>query len=273
MKHCCFDNITIQGYSHILNAKECQDSSVCWDGKDYCAAIVCDGHGGEKYIRSRIGSDFACQAGKACIEKFMCKPDFSEKSLRQLELSIIQLWNEGVRRDYEKYPLEDEALWALLSEEDKKSLLKSPTKAYGTTFIAAMYHKDVCVVLKLGDGNANILYSDGSIEMPQELADDQLQFNLTTSLCSSRADMDFKHCVKTDEGERQIAGVVLTTDGVINCYPSERAYFDFIRNVGSGYLDDPKEKAHSELEECLHILSEKGSGDDLSVAVIVGLKR
>lgn len=268
MKHCCIDNITIRGYSHILNNKECQDNSVSWDGGNYCAVIVCDGHGGEKYIRSQLGSDFACQAGQSCIKKFMKAPDFSEKGLRQLELSIIQTWNEGVRIDCEKYPLQDDALWESLSNEDKQSLIKSPTKAYGSTFIAAIYQDDLCAILKLGDGNANILFSDGTIEMPQELSDEQLQFYLTTSLCSSRADLDFKHCVKFGMLEKQIAGVVLSTDGIINCYLSEQAYFDFIKNVEGGYLDDPKEKAHAELEECLHILSEKGSGDDLSIAIV-----
>lgn len=273
MKHCCIDNITIRGYSHILKNRECQDNSVCWDGGDYCAVIVCDGHGGEKYIRSQLGSDFACQAGKTCIKQFMKDPDFSEKGLRQLELSIIQAWNERVENDFEKYPLQDDSLWESLSDEDKNSITKSPTKAYGSTFIASIFQNNLCVVLKLGDGNANILYSDGTIEMPQELSDEQLQFNLTTSLCSSQADLDFKHCVKMGMRGNPIVGVILTTDGIINCYSNEQAYFNFIKNVESGYLDDSKEKARAELEECLHILSEKGSGDDLSIAIVRETKR
>ncbi len=209
MRRCLIDNISVRGHSHILKDRECQDNSLCWDGGNYCAVIVCDGHGGEKYIRSSQGSDIACRKGKECIEMFMRCPDFTENGLRQLELSIIQIWSEEVLSDITCSPLEQDVLWESLSDDDKKSLLKNPTKAYGSTFIAAMYLSNRCFIVKLGDGDVNILYSDGTIEIPGELTDEQLQFNFTSSLCSRDADLSFKHCIKVGKKGQLVVGVIL----------------------------------------------------------------
>lgn len=174
--------------------------------------------------------------------------------------------------------MELDTRWNDLSDTDKASLTKNPLKAYGSTFIAVVNFGEGCFVLKLGDGNVNLLYGDGTILSPSELQDDQLQFNMTTSLCSSSAATDFKHCFRIEEEKkhklfrrkpRGLIGAILSTDGVINCYSKEEAYLSFIKNVKEAYLDDPKEKAHRELEECLYVLSEKGSGDDLSLTVLL----
>ena len=104
--------------------------------------------------------------------------------------------------------------------------------------------------------------------LSDELKDDQLQFNLTTSLCSSDADKEFKHCFVNTDKDYPIDGLILTTDGIINSYTSEQAYLDFMGNTFSGYKEEPLESAHAELAEFLPRLSEKGSGDDLSVGII-----
>lgn len=100
-------NISIRGYSHILGGKECQDNSISWQEKQYDAVIVCDGHGGEKYFRSAIGSRFACEAGKKMISAFMdyvLNNDGIKTSwdtlISQLEISIINEWNELVRNHF-----------------------------------------------------------------------------------------------------------------------------------------------------------------------------
>lgn len=64
MRNWAVDTISIQGYAHKSAGKECQDHSVSWQNKYYDAAIVCDGHGGDKYFRSDAGAYLACEAGK-----------------------------------------------------------------------------------------------------------------------------------------------------------------------------------------------------------------
>ena len=162
------DCLSVQGFSHIRAGKECQDSSLCWQEKKYDGIIISDGHGGEKYIRSATGSRFACEVGKEILSSFMetleNKRDFRrvfytqsrerEKMLSQLERSLIQRWNERVAADLADHPLDTDDRYRALEDGDRAALVKSPVKAYGATFIAAVLTEDCFFVLKLGDGNA-----------------------------------------------------------------------------------------------------------------------
>lgn len=278
------DNVSIQGYSHILSDKECQDASVSWHGKKYFAAIISDGHGGEKYFRSAKGSQIACMVGKQVISSFMesvrknnlydvftQKESKREEMLSQLELSVIQRWNEEVATDVVAFPFEYDEKFAALNYPERVAVENTPSKAYGATFIAAVVTDSFVFVLKLGDGNVCIFNSG----VPQifygtadELKDHQLQFNLTTSLCGSDADKQFRHCFINLHNDKSFGGLILTTDGIINSYTSEQAYLDFMGNIFSGYKEETLESAHAELKEFLPRLSEKGSGDDLTVGII-----
>lgn len=288
MKNYIIDNISIRGFSHIQANKECQDNSLSWQTESYAAVIVCDGHGGEKYIRSADGSAIACEMGKRAIDEFMqsvyVKKTLSnnyvsdlnsnnyDKLLSQLERSIIHCWNEEVINNYTEIPLDTDEKWEALSDNDKKALEKSPVKAYGTTFIATVITKDFCFVIKLGDGNANLILNDMTVFSPEELADDMLQFNITTSMCNSDADVMFRHyfCNILPGDEKSVAGVLLSSDGVINCFRAEEAYHSFVENVYCAYGEESIENAKSELEGALNVFSERGSGDDLSIAIIRG---
>ena len=288
MKNYIIDNISIRGFSHIQANKECQDNSLSWQTESYAAVIVCDGHGGEKYIRSADGSAIACEMGKRAIDEFMqsvyVKKTLSnnyvsdlnsnnyDKLLSQLERSISHCWNEEVINNYTEIPLDTDKKWESLSDNDKKALEKSPVKAYGTTFIATVITKDFCFVIKLGDGNANLILNDMTVFSPEELADDMLQFNITTSMCNSDADVMFRHyfCNILPGDEKSVAGVLLSSDGVINCFRAEEAYHSFVENVYCAYGEESIENAKSELEGALNVFSERGSGDDLSIAIIRG---
>ena len=280
------DCLSVQGFSHIRAGKECQDSSLCWQEKKYDGIIISDGHGGKKYIRSATGSRFACEVGKEILSTFMTtlenNRDFRrefytqngerEKMLSQLERSIIQHWHERVAADLADHPLDTDDRYRALEDGDRAALVKSPVKAYGATFIAAVLTDSCFFVLKLGDGNACLLTRDLHAQLlnhlfPQ-LEDDELQFNLTTSLCNSDADVAFKHCFCCLKDRRAVQGLILTTDGIINSYQSEQAYLGFIENIFAGYREQQRKDAHAELAEFLPRLSEKGSGDDLSVAII-----
>ena len=272
-------NISIRGYSHILGEKECQDSSISWQEKQYDAVIVCDGHGGDKYFRSAIGSRFACEAGKKMISSFMdyvLNNDEMRTSwdtlLSQLEISIINEWNKLVERHFLDNPFESDARFEMLADEDKHSLYSSYVKAYGSTFIAAVLTDKDLFVLKLGDGNVCVLNGQYRVclldKSYHELSDDQLQFNLTTSLCNSDAAKSFKHC-NVPVKRNRINGVLISSDGVINSFATEEAYVAFVENVFRGFQDQKLGDAKQELADFLPELSKKGSGDDLSIAVIM----
>ena len=118
-------NLTAQGASHIKKNKECQDASLSYQDENCAIAVVCDGHGGDDYVRSAIGSKFASAIAKKNIQKFLLGMDKEkfflnpDKQLKILEASIISHWNESVSDYHSKHPF-DEAELIVVSEKAKK---------------------------------------------------------------------------------------------------------------------------------------------------------
>ena len=50
------------GYSHIKENKVCQDYSASYHDEERTIITACDGHGGDIYVRSHLGSKFASNA-------------------------------------------------------------------------------------------------------------------------------------------------------------------------------------------------------------------
>lgn len=66
-------NITKKGASHEISGKPCQDYSLSWesDDKQTQIVIVCDGHGGETYVRSDVGARLAAEIALSNIRDFI----------------------------------------------------------------------------------------------------------------------------------------------------------------------------------------------------------
>ncbi len=59
------------GSSHIASNKPCQDSGKCYHKDGVSIVIVCDGHGGDSYVRSDVGSQLAANIACAKILDFI----------------------------------------------------------------------------------------------------------------------------------------------------------------------------------------------------------
>ena len=66
-------NVTKMGASHVKNGKPCQDYSLSWESEDkqVQVAIVCDGHGGNTYVRSDVGARLAAEIALNKIQSFI----------------------------------------------------------------------------------------------------------------------------------------------------------------------------------------------------------
>ncbi len=66
-------NVTKMGASHVKSGKPCQDYSISWQSEDktISIAIVCDGHGGDTYVRSDVGSKLAAKVALENIRDFV----------------------------------------------------------------------------------------------------------------------------------------------------------------------------------------------------------
>lgn len=61
------------GYSHQASQKPCQDNGRYFVENDVYIAVVCDGHGGDCYVRSDVGSRLAADVAVEKIQAFIKK--------------------------------------------------------------------------------------------------------------------------------------------------------------------------------------------------------
>ena len=186
-------HLSTQGASHIKKNKECQDASESYYDERCAIAIVCDGHGGDDYVRSASGSAFACAAAKTSILNFIENVNRDELTrhhnqlIHNLKASIISAWNEAVYEHYEANPF-TEAEIAVLSDRAKRKYLqeKRIESAYGTTLIAVACTKDYWFGIHIGDGKCVAINPEGKFVQPIPW-DEKCFLNATTSICDTDA--------------------------------------------------------------------------------------
>lgn len=66
-----------RGSSHIASGKPCQDNGLHYNKNGVQIAIVCDGHGGDSYVRSQRGSYIAAKVALENIQGFINSPKSS----------------------------------------------------------------------------------------------------------------------------------------------------------------------------------------------------
>jgi serine/threonine protein phosphatase PrpC len=260
---------SIQGDSHIRRNIEIQDASNFMVDSSCAIVAVSDGHGGGKHFRSAIGSKWAVTLALGQTKKFinhlegempMPERKFDAK-LEQLEKNIIFKWREAVLGHFAKKPLTDE-------EEERcrasGSKMDSPETFYGATLLFAAMTKSYAFAAQIGDGACVFLDQNGEPSQPVA-GDRRLIFNETTSLCDADAISAFRQFYREDAPE----AIFVSTDGVVNSYTEEK-FLNFNRIILTEMRKDSN-KAKQELANWLPILSEKGSGDDVSIAGIYRL--
>lgn len=266
-----------QGSSHKKENKPLQDYCAATSDKlkTYAYALVADGHGGEKYIRSEKGAQIAVTVATECTNEILKKiiplirgkkNDLIEKNLKLLCVKISIKWKETVIRDFNENPLTSEE--SELCENLKMNLpLQEETipSLYGTTLLEAVYFEmfNFWFALQIGDGKCSIIKENNSVFFPEELENEKLGFGVTTSLCSPYAATEFKFAY----GFEKINGIAVMSDGLTDSFDTNKLP-DFILSLKDNTVND-KQKTIEELKSFLPILSEQGSGDDISIAAII----
>ncbi len=229
-------------------------------------AAVADGHGGDAYIRSDRGAQFAAQCALECIKEFIMTVRAKNINvasspaafLSQLEKSIIASWRLRVDADLAADPAEG-------AVENGNSL----SRIYGSTLIAAAATESFWFGIQIGDGKCVVLNHDGSFNQPIPW-DSNCFLNTTTSICDGDAAARFRHFFSTSLP----AGVFIGTDGVDDSYPvadNEEHLSNLYRMVARNFMGAGFEQGFNELRAFLPRLTEKGSGDDVSIAGLIDM--
>ena len=266
-------HLTVIGASHIKSGTVCQDCSQSCEKTECRLVVVCDGHGGADYFRSDRGSKLAAAAFTDCMEN----PDLiaalsaaaTEKQrksrIEQLIKSIIARWNSLVEQDMRQHPFDEDELSGVSEKARRRYEAGERLQAaYGTTLIGAVLAENFWLGLQIGDGKCVAVSETGEFTQPIPW-DEECFLNVTTSLCDENAAKEFRFCFS----RTLPAAVFIGSDGIDDCFAGDERLYDFYRVTLKSFAETDEETAIAQLKEYLPTLSEKGSGDDMSVGILV----
>ena len=296
-----------QGESHIIVDKVCQDYALDVTRKGTSIAIVCDGHGGERYFRSDVGAKYAADVALKQIQTLLKNSEeFSDlleqssftqveaittqrskgnldketnidKMFRQLFKSIIAGWRNAIFEHARTNPLTDIELSTVPEKYTKifqdciiniDSYTQSDIeKTYGCTLIVAVITRKFWFAFHIGDGKCISFSPDGNWMEPIPW-DDNCFLNKTTSLCDSEAIDEFRYCYGNKES-KPIA-IFLGSDGIDDSFGEVENMVNFYVQIAKLIATGRNggDLAYNTLKEDLPQLSKIGSKDDMSVASI-----
>lgn len=267
-------NFTVIGASHKKAKKPCQDASVSLNRNDYILTAVCDGHGGEDYFRSDRGSEFAVKAVKQCMSDENILPMLAHfandkervnEMLVQLEKSIISVWNDFVESDYAEEPFTEDELESVNPQMRFRYAIGEKIEcAYGTTMLVNVITDDFWFGIHIGDGECVTVDSEGVFSHPIP-HDDNCVYNYTTSICDRTAIYNMRHHFSTELP----TALFIASDGVDNCFVSDEKLHGFYSMIMKSFDDYDESVAILELLDYLPKMSQKGSGDDISLGIIL----
>jgi hypothetical protein len=276
------------GANHIKHNKVCQDFAFHVNRADFSIALVADGHGSDDYFRSDRGSRYAGDSAFQCITEFIGSvqkeypriDEVTEKEwdrlLGNLEKSIIRKWHEKVDKDYAGNPFtEEDVEMEKVSEKHKQRYLKGEEveHAYGTTLIAVAVTDSYWFGLHIGDGKCVVLYPDGTDAQPIPW-DPACFLNSTTSICDADAANRFRHYFCSFTTEPKPVAVFVGSDGIDDSYPlndNEKHLAKLYNTITLNFAAEGFDAGVQQLRDFLPTLTDKGSGDDVSISGFIDM--
>lgn len=287
-----------RGASHEISGKVCQDYCQAEVTDSYTIGVVSDGHGGDRYFRSDVGSKSAVEATLDCVREFVQTADESlfsgapltqcgtvaaerEKNgsgrgderyalFRQLFSSIICKWHERILEDAKRPATSEEReklpeQVAAFERTDRDGNRTGIEQTYGCTLMCFARTKSYWFAFHIGDGKCVAFSVDsGRIENSEPVPWDEKCFrNVTTSLCDPEALDKFRYCYG---GKDTLPlAVFLGSDGIDDSLPNPADMANFYVNILKLLGRYSETDAKKELDDELPALSRRGSKDDMSV--------
>lgn len=273
---------TETGYNHTRINKVCEDASDFYDDEKMHICVVADGHGSDNYPRTEFGSKFAVDAAIKNVIEFVNTAEKSQvindaennfERMSQLAKSILRSWYESVEEDYNKKPFTEKEL-EKVSDKYKNRYLsenieeRKVEKAYGCTLIIYVITDDYSFGMQIGDGKCVLIDENGQFLEPIPW-DDDCQLNVTTSICDDDAIDEFRFYIS----DKMPTAVFIGSDGIDDSYANEEELYALYRSILKIFIEYGDEVGKSEIREYLPVLTKRGSGDDVSMGLIINQER
>ncbi len=254
---------SVTGESHLARQLPNQDFARIAIAPQGAVAAVADGHSMPICCRADCGSRIAVEVTiETCLAWLASVgPNVAPNIDVAVELSegVRSKWLRRVRADVGQTPFTPAELAILASS------IATPAVAYGATLVAAVATDSFCLGLQVGDGQlfgVNCAGIAGQLIIPAELDGEA-----SDSLCQPEALAKFRFALVTFD-KFQPAAIVCTTDGYDKAF---RSVGDFLQ-IGSLFVQSLRaagpEQVAAVLPAELREASDKGSGDDVSCAIL-----
>lgn len=281
---------SVRGAAHGRAGRPNQDAFACHaDGAAAVVAMaVADGHGSRKCFRSDAGARLAVEVASSFLLDFYtgfrkpAHPDARsapetnwlatarQEAGESLPQAIVECWAERVRQDLVARPITDEEMSeveAAAGLEARQAVERNALLPYGATLLAALAAPEFILYVQLGDGDFLAVSEEGEITRPLA-RDPRLIADETFSLCSARAHELMVVNFQLATGPVP-ALATLSTDGLSNAYRDEEGFRKLGSDILAAIREEGLEGVESHLEEWLTQASEGGSGDDVTLGLLV----
>lgn len=194
------------------------------------------------------------------------EPDVVQKYLDELPefQKLADSYNDIITRSPVILEAEDDEIHSLVQTFAKLTL----QKIFGCTAVVYFQIKNspVWYAFKIGDSDLYVSFGEGFIK---PIIDDPLCENSkTTSLCDTNAEEFF--CFPESQFlDKEPLSAFASTDGIADSFSSEEYLAKFYNQTQFSFDEDGIDKTTRELRVFIPKLSERGSGDDISIAGVV----
>ncbi len=251
------------------------DTAAARRGRAWLA--VADGHGGARHFRSAVGARLAVAAARDVM--LAMAPEFEQAdSPARAELAgvtapqrIVARWNELARAEIAAHPITPDEWRRLQGAEGPDGVAQvhdNPLLAYGSTLLFALALPGSLVLGQIGDGDLVTVDADGSVRRPVP-PDDRLAGRYTTSICHPGAQHDFR-CLVREGAMARPALVLLATDGYANSFRDSADVLEMAHAFVAWLQRHGAASAEAHLPAILEHASRHGSGDDVTLAMLIG---
>jgi serine/threonine protein phosphatase PrpC len=253
---------SVMGASHVRTGVPNQDALRWWPpsaGAPKAVLAVADGHGASVHFRSGVGAHIAVEAATEVLAEALAEPGWiaagDTAHGRRLAARIVERWRQSVLDHVAVDPL------------DARSS-RDPFLPYGSTLIAAAASPAGLALMQIGDGDLLLGLSDGTFLRP--LPDDQgMVGQQTYSLCQPSAQQRFRLHILPAPHDGAVDLVMLATDGLSKSFPDQETLERIARPWRQAIAESGLETLSDGLDQRLSEISAHGSGDDITLGLLV----
>ena len=263
---------SVRGASHERSGTPNQDAGGAVTLADGAAVLaIADGHGDPLHRRSDRGSRFAVEAAIEIVSAWLAAAAAlddaaAERSAADLPARLMAAWHRRVAADLAADPPANDDDPGLQGDM-RRQVDACPALLYGSTLAAAGLAGRLGLFVQIGDGDILVLGADGAVIRLAPGRRD-LPTNVTESLCQPDAAARFRLQLTFHGGQDRPSLVMLSTDGYVNSYEDDRAFFKVASDLGRYLREDGPDAVAERLAPWLAQTSQAGSGDDITLALL-----